>query len=233
MQEAETVDQSTPSAEPAATQSDSWYLTEGVPGQGPRPDFLEPKYKTVAEQAKAYKEARKALGALSGAPEAYDLGEYTQVLDPEHPALQDFMKYAKENRFSNDAVTKIAETFAKYQESQEPDLTAELEKLGPQGKEKVEVVNNWAKNNLSEKAFTALSQMPQTAETVELMDEIRQMYLRGRGTIPTAQDHAASFKADSEAAIRSEMNQNRDRYYTDPVYRAEISRRLAIVKGEV
>ena len=61
-------------------QEPSWYLMEGIPGQGDRPDFLEPKYKTMAEQAKAYKELQKALGATNGAPDDYDFGEYKESL---------------------------------------------------------------------------------------------------------------------------------------------------------
>ena len=61
--------------------NNEWYLDEGIVGQGNRPEYLEPKYKSVVEQAKAYKEARKALGAMSGAPETYDLSAFDEFID--------------------------------------------------------------------------------------------------------------------------------------------------------
>src|SRR5205809_15380 len=82
------------------------YLAEGIPGQGSRPDYLDDKFSNLAEQAKAYKEVRKALGAQTGAPESYDFGEYKDILDLNNDHLKDYLNYARENRLSQDAFSR-------------------------------------------------------------------------------------------------------------------------------
>jgi len=48
----------------------SW--SEGVNGEGEAPEYFKAdKYKSVADQAKAYTELEKRFGGFTGAPEAY------------------------------------------------------------------------------------------------------------------------------------------------------------------
>ena len=113
--------------------SANWWLTDGVPGVGQKPEYLSPKYKTLAEQAKAYNELHKTLVNTQGAPEQYEFGEYEQHLDFNNPSMQKFMNFAKTNRFSQDAFKEIVGTLVEYQKGQIPNIDAEIARLGPDG----------------------------------------------------------------------------------------------------
>ena len=50
----------------------TWNLSEDTPGKGDAPEwFKADKYKTVADQAKAYKDLEGRFGSFTGAPEEY------------------------------------------------------------------------------------------------------------------------------------------------------------------
>src|SRR5690349_17470972 len=56
------------------TPTGDWYYSDGIKGDGAKPDWFKgDKYKTVTDQAKAYTDIEKKLGAFKGAPEKYDL----------------------------------------------------------------------------------------------------------------------------------------------------------------
>jgi hypothetical protein len=219
---------------PVETTSESatWYIREGVPGAGPKPDFLEDKYPTMEHQARAYKDVRKALGAMTGAPEQYDLSEYQDFVDTSNPHMDAFLKFAKDSKLSQDAVKTTVKSFVEYSKSNQPDIQKELERLGPDGQRKIEVVNNWAKSTLSPKSFEALSSVPQTADVVLLMDELRQLQVAGRSQIADPVLHAESFRPLTVEEVRAEMSANRDKYLNDKNYRAEIQRKLQQVLGD-
>lgn len=217
---------------PEKTEDAAWYLMDGVPGTGERPDYLEPKYKTLAEQAKAYKEARKALGALSGAPENYTLEEYKELINPENAHIKDFMGYAKTNRFSQDAVNEIMKTFVGYQKSFTPNLDEEKAKLGPDADKRLDVINQWASNHFSEKSMETLGKISTHAEVVELMDELRNIHMNSSSKAPTHVDTEASYKPMTRDTVRNEMMANYPKYLADANYRAEITRKFSQVIEE-
>jgi len=67
--------------EEASTPSSEWFLEENIQGKGELPEWFEhKKFETVAEQAKAYNEARKQISkygeqlkGFSGAPDEYSI----------------------------------------------------------------------------------------------------------------------------------------------------------------
>ena len=206
----------------AAAEMGAWYLTDTLVGQGPRPDYLEPKYRSVEAQAKAYKETRQALGAMSGAPENYDLSEVQDYIDPSNSHIQEFLSYAKENKLSQDAVGRFLKTFVDYGTSFLPNEEEEIAKVGPNT---VDQVRNWAKNTLSPKALAALDKIPVSAEIFEALNEIRQM--SGRSPmLPTGQQHAETFKAPTLDEVKSELRNNYDRYQKDEIYRKDLDQRF-------
>lgn len=210
----------------------SWYLADGIPGTGERPDYLEAKYKTVSEQAKAYKEAQKLLGVQGPAPETYDFSEVQDHINQDNPVIQDFIAFAKQNRLSQDAVSKSLKTWVDYNKSLEPNADEEIAKLGTDGMQKVTTIQNWIKNNLSDTSVKALANLPVKADVIKMLDEMRQLHANMQAKVPAgANTSTDAFVPLTVAEVENEMRQNFKRYETDPGYRAAISKKFEQAVG--
>jgi len=204
-------------------QTSDWFITDTLRGEGSRPDWLEPKYKSIESQAKAYKEVRKQLGAMTGAPESYNLDNYKETLDIDNPHLKEFLGYARDNKLSQEAVDRTLKSFVDYASDFIPDERAEAEKIGP---ERLARVQSWAKNTLSEQALNALDRLPIREDIVGLLDELRT--LKTEPSLPNAlqaQSHAP--RAATKAEILQELRDNYQKYETNPHYRQDLEARLA------
>lgn len=221
-----------PTPTPDAPVAD-WFIMEGVPGQGPRPDWLLPNFNNAAEQAKSYVELRKTFGAQKGAPEQYEWGELAEQLDLDNDHIKNFQVWGKENRLSNDAMTAIGKTFVEYMESRRPDPDKEIEKLGAEGIDKVKRVQNWVKNlaESPEKAHQMLSRIPVQAETIEFFDQVRQKMVHNLSRVPTQTD-VPTAPIYTRQGIMAEIEQNYARYTSDPGYREQIHQKLVQLEGE-
>ena len=208
-----------------------WYLAEGIPGSGVRPDYLESKYKSVADQARAYKEAQKLIGSAVSAPESYDFGELTGHIDIDNPHMIEFVNLAKENKLQQDAFSRVLKTFVDYDNSKKPDVNSEIAKLGADGAQKVTTLQNWIKNNLSPGSAKALENLPVKAEVITMLDELRQMHTNAMSKVPSNVDAAATFKVLTVADVEAEMLQNYNRYQNDPGYRAQITAKFEQAVG--
>ena len=216
---------------PPAETTPEWYIDEKTPGTGPRPDYLETKYKSMADQAKAYKELQKTLGATSGAPEEYTFDGFQDVIDITNPHLQEFVSYAKQNRVSQDAFNKTLDTFVNYQKSFAPNIDEEVAKLGPDGARKIDTVRRWAESNLSENSLKTIGKIGTTAEVIEFLDEMRQNQFHNSTQIPGQTSMSGDFIKLSVADVEAEMQQNYKRYNEDPRYRAEIAKKFEQAVG--
>jgi hypothetical protein len=208
-----------------------WFFAEGIPGTGVRPDYLESKYKSVADQARAYKEAQKLIGSANSAPESYELGDLTEHIDRDNPHIVELMNHAKESRLPQDAFGKIIKSIVDYDNSRKPDTDKEIAKLGADGANKINVLQNWIKNNLSEGSAKALENLPVKAEVVNMLDELRQLHINTQSKIPGDVDKAATFKVLTVAEVEAEMLANYSRYQNDPGYRAQISAKFEQAVG--
>jgi hypothetical protein len=208
--------------------SDSWYLDEGVLGTGTKPDYLKAKYTSVAAQAKAYNELEKRFGE---APEHYDLGAYSEHVDVNNKHLQEFIGHAKEHRLTQDGFQKMIKSFVDYDKSMQIDVNAEIAKLGPDGQKKVQIVDQWAKNTLSPDLYTKMNGLPQTAEMVSILDELRQRMMNASSKTPN--DSAGSnFKPITEAEVRAEIRSNPQKYLEDAAFRKQIQEKLQLAVGK-
>jgi hypothetical protein len=211
-------------------QDDTWYFDENVQGAGKRPDYLETKYKTVAAQAKAYKEARQALGGLSGAPDAYSYDNFAEHLQVDNPAIKNFESYAKANKINQDAYNEILRTIYDYEQSQIPDLKDELSRLEG-GEQRYNTVETWAKNNLSASAYETFSIIPKTAQTISFFDELRQKEALARQTGGYGLDKQVE-KPLTVEDVKSELRANYRKYNDDPAYRKVIENKMRLAAGD-
>ena len=222
----------TPPAESNGKLDNSWYWDEGRPGDGERPEWLETKYTKVTDQAKAYKELQKMLGSRNEhVPDDYDLKDFGEILDLENPAIADLKAKAKDLKLSQDHVKTLVDSFANYHKSMLPDTDAEIAKLGEHANTRINTVNTWASNHLSDAALETLGAISNTAAVVELMDEIRQLHLQTASKVPAGH---APIKAEvvTPQMVQAEIVQNYERYKADPQYRREMSVKMARAVGE-
>jgi len=216
------------SAEP--TEKASWYWDENTPGQGDRPDWLKQKYNKVVDQAKGYPELEKMLGQTK-APESYDLSEYGDHFDLESTYIAELTNAAKESRLSQDILKKVLDPIKKYHDSLVPNMDEEIKKLGEHANSRLNAVNVWASNTLSDKAIKTLGLVSQTAEVFELFDEIRQAHSRS-SRVPSGNEGVQVRGMVTADEVRKEIQDNYARYKTDPKYRAEISGKLKLALGD-
>lgn len=178
-----------------------WYFTDDQPGVGERPDYLDPRYKSLAEQARAYKELEKRFSAVGAAPEDYDLGSFNEY--KEDPTIQELLAYSKDNKMSQEGVGKFFAAFDKLVPA--PDLEAERAKLGPNADEIIDKVSKWSSNNLSAKANETIKGISMRAEVVEMLNEIRMAQGRSVSQPPHGDANITATAIKSYAEVAKEV----------------------------
>lgn len=102
----------------------SYFLAENVAGEGDAPEWYKAdKYKTVADQAKAYVEAEKSLGQMrdkigkfTGAPEQYDIVVPEGVsLDTEDPIFAQAQEWARGMNINQEGFNSLVEMYSQIE----------------------------------------------------------------------------------------------------------------------
>lgn len=210
----------TPSIAPEAP---SWYLDEGVPGVGTRPTWLPDKFKTAADLAKSYSELEKRVGAP---PDEYDFSK-SKYLDPDYVPFQELKQIAKDRRVPQDVVDKMLESVDKYMDEFTVDYSEEIKKLGDNAKDRLLTLDNWAKANLSQDSYLALTSNLTNAESIKALEELRGKMMSTTPQVPNGNDGAVHNAASLED-VKMELQNNLAKYKSDPNYRADLQRRIEI-----
>ena len=219
-------------APPQQDAAPEWFIMEGLKGEGQRPEYFSPKYKTLVDQAKAYTELEKKLGATRTAPEKYDISKYEEILNPEDTTTQKLLAVARERHMSQEAMEGVLDVFSEYLVSNKIDPVKEIEKLGPNGRDKINVVAQWIQNTFSDKAIESLNRLPKNADFINFMDEVRQLQHHSAANVPSGEAMPAAFVPLTVQEVEAEMKANFKRYNEDPRYRAEIKAKFAQAVGE-
>ncbi len=204
--------------------SPPWFIDEGVPGVGNRPDWLGDKFKTVADMAKSYRELEKNLGQ---APEKYDFSK-SKYLDPDYAPFQELQEFAKSKRVPQEVFDKMLESVDKYMGEFSIDETEELKSFGDM--DKLKTLKNWAHANLSKEAFDALNTNLKTADGLKALDEIRSKMMSNSTQIPNGNDSISNGSTMDE--VQAELQNNLDKYKTDPKYQKEIQAKFAAIAAQ-
>lgn len=215
--------QETSATEQAAPE---WWIDDGIPGRDSKPDYLMEKYGyNMAKQAKGCKEAQKLLGTIKAAPEDYDFGE--QEIDKDNQYIKDLISVAKENKIQQDAFSKIINNFIEYDKSRQPSVDDELKKLGTDGKQKISTIVNWAKNNLTQEASSALEKLPVNAEVIKMLDEVRQKSIGNLNLSKIPQDTQTNNDIrETKEDIEADLLKDYTRYNIDSKLRASYRERF-------
>jgi hypothetical protein len=215
----------------------AWNLTDTVPGTGEKPEWLKTdKYKNVSEQAKAYVELEKRLGAFVGAPKddkgqpkAYELKLPEGVTaDMNHPMMKGFNEWAQKNNVSNEKYNELLGQLANYEAAQQVPMSTVLTQLGKDANSRISNVVTWAKANLDAAGFQSLRTATSDGKTAAAaFAVIEQMIAKtGQVRMPKPGDDNAAPSEQGLAAIdamQAAKNAKGQRLYEiDPAYRVKV-----------
>lgn len=203
-------------------QDASWWIDDSTPGVGDRPEWLPEKFKSAKDVVNSYSELEKRLGS---APQEYDFSKGESWLDPDINAFQEFADYAKSKNVSQDVMDKMLESMDGYLSEFRVDYDAEKAKLGKDADERLERLDNWARSNFSEDTYDALTSSLNNAEAILAIEEIRSKMLDGNTQVPNGNESTMN-SASSMEDLQAELDENLDKYKTDPKYRRDLQRRM-------
>lgn len=200
-----------------------WWVDENIPGNGDRPEWLHEKFKSVGDMARSYAELEKRVG---NAPDNYDFAK-SKYLDSEYGPFKDLQELAKSKRVPAEVMDKMIESVDKYMSEFSSDYKEEMAQLGDNAKERLKLLNNWAQANLSDESFQALTTHITTASGIKALEELRNKMMSNTTTIPNGNDNTGKGDVSLEE-LQAELNNNLDKYKTDPKYRKELQNRIEL-----
>jgi hypothetical protein len=216
-----------------------WFYADGTPGKGEAPVwFKADKYKSVEEQAKAYPELEKRLGAFKGAPKDGKYAPPTKLpegiqgeFDASHPLFQKFGTWALDQQFSQESYEQVLGMFAEYEAGRTPDRSEILREIGDGAETRLASVAQWAKANLPAEEYkllrTALEPSEQTANVVRLVESLIAKTKAPGAKKPGDEVVTGIDTQDSIAEEQGKINpQTGKRFYDEnPEYRAKIEKK--------
>lgn len=201
----------------------SWFIDEGRPGIGDRPEWLSEKFKSAADLAKSYSELEKKFGS---APEEYDFSK-SRYLDPDYVPFDELKQLAKDKRVPQEVMDKMIDSFDRYMDEFRTDESEEIKKLGDKAQERLALLDNWAQANLSKASYEALTSNLKTAESIQALEELRGKIMSNTVQVPTGNTGDIN-QPESVTDIQLQISNNFEKYKTDDAYRKDIQRRLEV-----
>lgn len=200
----------------------SWWLDDNTPGTGERPEWLPNQFKKASDVAKSYQELQKRFGE---APNEYSWEAGKGWVEPDYEPFQELAQYAKSKRVPQDVMDKMLSSVGKYLDEFGIDYEAEKAALGDNADQRLDILNNWAKSNLSESSYHALTSNLRTADAVQALEELRSKML-GQNTMIPGNEQSKSDGVYSMEDLHAELRDNMDKYKKDPRYRREITEKI-------
>lgn len=171
VEETTTADTLLDSATPELSEGE-YFLAEGLKGSGETPEWYKSdKYKSVAEQAKAYSELEKRFGGFTGAPkDGYQLAE---GIDKEDALANELLQFAEESNMNQASFDKAWELLTAQSEAvEEVEAENEIAKLGDNAEQRIKTVEGFLKNNLDAEAYEATRDLVTTGESIMLVEKL-------------------------------------------------------------
>jgi hypothetical protein len=200
MEETITQEATTQTTETQATDTPAprtWKWADGVDGTGDKPDFFkDTKYKSIADQAKAYSELEKRFGGFVGAPDEYQLPEEVGITTDD-PILKAVLPTLKGANASNEFVNELVSNYAKAQQEMEAQrVQNEIKALGDNADYRIKAISDFATANLPKELQEDFKGLVTTAKGVEVFEALMQKITGGK-------------VAPSETTSQPEMNRDK------------------------
>ena len=149
-----------------------YFLSDGIKGSGDTPDWYKgDKYKSVAEQAKAYTELEKKFGGFTGAPKDGYSGP--EGIDGDDALLQELTEFATKTNMSQEAFGDAWELLSAQNEAvQQVSHEQEIASLGDNAQERIKNVEGYLKNNLDADVYEEVRNLVTDARSIELVEHL-------------------------------------------------------------
>jgi len=206
-------------AEPTLSEGE-YFLSDNVKGVGEMPEWYKAdKYKSVAEQAKAYTELEKKFGGFTGAPkDGYALYDGVESDDA---LWGELVEFGNSTNMSQSALNQAWELLtAQEQAIEEVSVEAEMAKLGDNAVERIKVVEQYMKNNLDADTYEELRYAVNSAESVQLIEALIKSTAPAKlpidgyvepGGLEWADIEAEMFRKDENGNLLRSVDMNHER----------------------
>ena len=206
--------------------SEGWMMSEDIKGEGEAPEWFKAnKYKTVADQAKAYAGLESKLGAFTGAPEDGYKVELPEGIEGEiaddDPMLVSFNEWAAEAGLSQEKHTELMALYVNGLMETQPDIQEEIKRMGKDAPQRINDFTAWAKANFDEGEFVTLQGLATTAEGFAILEKMRGML---RETDVSAPDNVKSVDNTSKEALYELIKD--PRYSESPAFRKDVEQKF-------
>jgi len=217
-----TTEETTGTTEASTEAPEGWFLADEIQGQGDTPEwFKNNKYKTVADQAKAYAGLESKLGSFTGAPEDGYKIEMPEGVEgsfaEDDPLLVQFNEWASEAGLSQEAHSQLLGVYVNNMVESQPNMADEIKKIGKDAQQRLNDIGDWARNNFNESEYGSIQQIATTADGFMVLEKMRSMM---RETQVSAPDHAKPVSSISEEKLYEMVAD--PRYESSPSFRAEV-----------
>ena len=220
----------TPAPTLLSNDSDGWYISEGVKGEGDRPEFLLSKHKTIYDQAKNYVSLEKKFGAHTGAPkDGYKLPEEISADDE---LVKQAIERAGKHNINQDAFNDIFELVsASSGVSSEMSTEAEMAKLGDNASERLKTVGAFLKNAAGDQ-FEEIQGLVNSADSVALVEKLMAVLAPGKMPLNAAEGGGGHTWDEIEKLMNAKDESGRFLRSADPAYNRKIEKMIADFHGE-
>lgn len=212
-------------------QEGEYFLAEGIKGIGEVPEWYNPKYGSVAEQAKGYSELEKKFGGFTGAPK--DGYAAPEGIESDDALLSELQEFATKNNMSQGAFSEAWELLsAQAGAVEEVSHEQEMAKLGDNAQQRIKTVEGFLKNNLDAEAYERVSQKVTNADAIELIEEIVKATAPAKLPIDGGEHPAGLTWADIEAEMFKKNERGQLLRSVDPNHEAKIQAMMKEFGGD-
>jgi len=218
---------------PTDPNAKEWFWAEGVKGEGAPPQwFKADRYKTVDEQAKAYPELEKRMGAFVGAPKdgKYEFQAPDGVeFDTAHPLAAAFTDWAGENQLNQKGYNELLGMLAQYEMAQIPDMAEIKKSMGYNADARINSIAQWGKANLPVSQYQMLRSATSGQNAGEVLQLVEALISKSQApALPGPGSDTPSGQVLEEEAIREAQGKKNEKgqllYQTDSEYRQKIEK---------
>ena len=149
-----------------------YFLTDGIKGSGDSPEWYKAdKYKSVAEQAKAYTELEKKFGSFTGSPKDGYAGP--EGVEGDDALLKELTDFASKTNMSQEAFGEAWELLSSQGQAAETvSREQEIAKLGDNASERIKNVEGFLKNSLDSDDYENVMGLVTDARSIELVEAL-------------------------------------------------------------
>jgi hypothetical protein len=206
-------------AEPTLAEGE-YFLSDNIKGVGDTPEWYKAdKYKSVAEQARAYTELEKKFGGFTGAPkDGYQLYDGVESDDA---LWSELVEFGTANNMNQSALHQAWELLTAQEEAiEQVSVEEEIGKLGPNAAERITTVEQIMRNNLEPELYEKYRDVVTSATMIEFIEDFSksmrpaQLPIDGYvepGGVEWADIEAEMFRKDDNGNLLRSVDMNHER----------------------